>query len=100
MINLIFTLSMPGVNSWNGKWSGSDNFYLVHRKFQNRSRPDLESILSQKSFRHSFGDGWVAQVDVTETSEAEAKKLAKKSSGFCGYEWMIDSIIRNGDIRI
>ena len=88
-VNLIFTLSMPNVGSWNGKWSGTSNSYAVKRKV---NRKIVESLIG-KSFYYNFGDGWGANVSVKTVKNRE-----KVSGKFCGYDWMIDSIIKNGKI--
>jgi len=41
---------------------------------------------------------WGAAVAVNEVSSAEAANLRTKSNGFCGYEWMVDSILKHGRI--
>jgi hypothetical protein len=30
----------------------------------------------------------------------EARKIERKSVNFCGYDWMIESIIRDGEILV
>jgi hypothetical protein len=45
-----------------------------------------------------FGDGWGANVRMEAINSLEARMRRKVSSGFCGYEWMIDSIIKNNKI--
>ncbi len=96
MITVSFTLSMPGVNSWNGKWSGDEKLYAVVKTF--REVPARE-ILDKRRFSYSFGDGWIAAVTVAEVDKAAARRIKKLSAGFCGYDWMIDSIIRHGSIK-
>lgn len=86
-----FELSMPGRNSWNGKWSGQDSLYVIVRKF-GKKYPKLGS------YSYNFGDGWRASIAVREVTAPAAKELRKKSRGFCGYDWMVDSIVRDGDI--
>lgn len=44
-------------------------------------------------YTYNFGDGWVAAVSVR---EAKAREIP--SCRFCGYEWMIDSILKRGAI--
>lgn len=88
-INLIFELTMPNVGSWNGKWSGSNNKYTIKRKVNRK----ITAMLINKSFYYNFGDGWGANVKVT-----IAKNREKTSNKFCGYQWMIDSILKNGKI--
>ena len=92
-MRLAFMLSMPGVSSWNGKWTGEGKCYAIVRT---TGRADLAG----RSFGHNFGDGWFASVGVEVVPAAEARKLRRKSDGFCGYDWMVDSIIDHGEIRI
>jgi len=92
---LCFELSMPNVDSWNGKWTGERNYYakvisLGHSK-QNREKAD--QILSKRYFRYNFSDGWGAGINVKEVNAREAAKIRRKSDGFCSYDWMIKSII-------
>ena len=89
-----FELSMPGNNSWNGKWTGEDNFYARTRTVSEKDAAALKEYYS-----YSFGDGWRAAVKVRRVDGRSAAKIRKKSKGFCGYEWMIDSILQHGDIR-
>lgn len=89
-VELIFTLSMPNVGSCDGKWSGVGKVYTVKRKVKIGIAKDLIN----KSFYHNFGDGWGANVKVTLANYRE-----KVSKQFCGYEWMITSIINKGKIE-
>lgn len=85
-----FTLSMPGVGSWNGKWTGADRCYArVHKV----ARKDLDGLVG--GYHYNFGDGWRAYVNACEISAGEARKSRRKSVGFAGYDWMIDSILRD-----
>jgi hypothetical protein len=93
---------MPRNNAWNGKWTGDTKFYAKVFSFgrSKSSKEKAERILKEEYFTYNFGDGWVARIDVFEVDNKEKIKIRKKSNGFCGYNWMIDSIIDNGDIRI
>lgn len=93
MAKYLFTLSMPNRGSWNGRWSGEEKIYA-----KTRTIPDSHKI-ETKSYFYSWGDGWGASVNVQKVTQAEAAKMLRKSSGFCGYEWMIDSIIKCGKIE-
>lgn len=93
-----FTLSMPQVNSWNNRWSGEDRLYVVIKSF--RTEKYIERLKATPSHYYNFGDGWCASVSVKEVTAAEAKSLRKRSNGFCGYDWMIDSILAHGEIRV
>lgn len=90
---IVFELSMPGRGSWNGRWSGEDRCYV--RTYDQRYVPKEHW---NKSFYYRWDDGWEACVTVTQMPAKEARKLAKKSNGFCGYDWMIKSIIKFGEI--
>jgi hypothetical protein len=98
---LSFTLSMPQNNSWNGKWTGESSLYARTINFgkSKKAAEHAQSILKTGYFRHDFGDGWAAGISVKEVSAKEAAMIRKKSDGFCGYDWMIDSIKTYGDIR-
>lgn len=88
----IFTLSMPNRGSWNGGWSGERDKYVVDRVVK-------DEALNGRSFYYNFGDGWGANVHVDVVDGAKLKNAAiKGSKGFCGYDWMVDSIISHGKI--
>jgi hypothetical protein len=97
-MHFAFTLSMPSNNSWNGRWSGEERLYVRVKSFSTRPyKEQLAKLVGYHSYR--FGDGWVAAVSVKVVDADEKKKLLKKSAGFCGYDWMIDSLILHGEIR-
>ena len=85
---IVFELTMPHAGSWNGKWSGADKRYIrtMYEKQVPRECWD-------KDFYYRWDDGWFACVSVKRAKASEAKKLEMRSSGFCGYDWMIRSII-------
>lgn len=85
---LIFQLSMPSNNSWNGKWSGEENTYTVAKTV-----PATKADALKPRYTYSFGDGWVAAVSVREAAPRE-----KPTNRFCGYEWMITSILSRNAI--
>lgn len=108
---LCFKLSMPNVGSWNGKWTGESNLYVIVRNFGktkkgtikakgllNRKTPQFASQPESGHYYYNFGDGWGAGVDVYPVDAKEAGRLRRKSNGFCGYEWMVDSIVDYGGI--
>lgn len=90
---IIFELTMPGVGSWNGKFSGSDRIYA--KCYKNCKIP---KDIIDKDFYYNFGDGWCANVSVTKVDSLTCRNIMKKSKGFMGYDWMIDSIIKNKEI--
>lgn len=85
---VIFELSMPSNNAWDGKWSGEGNTYTVAKTLPNAKFDGLK-----RRYTYSFGDGWVAAVRVREAAPRE-----KATNRFCGYEWMIDSILKRDAI--
>jgi hypothetical protein len=99
---LAFKLSMPSNNSWNGKWSGDGQVYAQTRTVRKVPLPLASALAGREEarFSYAFGDGWVAAVAVTKVSGREATKLRRETRGFCGYDWMIDSIIAHGRIQI
>ena len=90
---IVFELSMPNRGSWNNKWSGDNEIFV--RCYDQRKVP---KEYWNKSFYHSWDDGWTACVTTRQVSYKEAQKLKQKSKGFYGYDWMITSIIRYGKI--
>lgn len=90
---IVFYLSMPGKGSWNGKWSGEGRLYA--RVSYERAVP---RILWGKSYFYRWDDGWEACVSVEKVPASEARKIKKASVGFCGYDWMIRSIMKYGRI--
>lgn len=93
-----FTLTMPSSPSWNGKWSGADRLWCVVREYTEARATEIAKATSSTHYYYRWDDGWAANVQARIVSAAEAAKLRKKSAGFKGYEWMIDSIERYGKI--
>lgn len=89
---LAFVLTMPNVGSWDGKWGFEGALYAKTQSF--REEPGVEPGM----YYYDFGDGWRAGIDVREVDSREAAQLRRKSKGFYGYEWMIESIIAKGEI--
>jgi len=94
---LSFVLSMPGVSSWNGKWTGEGNLYarVVNFGKTKKGEAKAKEILDKGYFHYSFRDGWSAGVTVKEVDAKTAAKIRRKTKGFYGYDWMIDSIRRD-----
>jgi hypothetical protein len=102
MTIICFELSMPDRGSWNGRWSGEGRPYARIRKFggSKATKEKAARILAEGSYYYNFADGWGASVSVRDVTPSEAAKIERKSAGFCGYDWMIDSIIRDGEILV
>ena len=90
-MRVLFTLSMPNVGSWNGKWGGERPDYTIVRSVPPKRAAEMAL---PNSFYHNFGDGWGARVSARLMGAGERRP---KSAGFCGYDWMVDRIIRWGD---
>ena len=91
---IVFELTFPNVGSWNGKWSGSDRIYV-----RTRDERKVPKEYWNKDFYYRWEDGWTARVLARRMTVNEARKLEKRSSGFCGYDWMINSIIKHSEIK-
>lgn len=91
---IVFELSMPNKGSWNGKWSQEGELFV-----RTCRECDVPKEYWGKAFFYSWDDGWTACVTLTRMPAAEARKQERRSKGFCGYDWMIKSIIKYGDIR-
>ncbi len=117
MKTLLFTLSMPNVGSWNGKWTSADKcFAIKHIVNDDLAKKIMKNVQSKPIYKdcfnseligyappscnylYNFGDGWCACVKVTQITAKEANKVMKKSQGFAGYDWMIYSILSNQEI--
>ena len=91
MTRVEFKLTMPGAASWNGKWSGDGrNHTLVH----NVDDAEVDRI-DGRSWSYSWPDGWRAEVTARVVKEGE---ILGASHGFNGYDWMVASILRYGEI--
>lgn len=98
-MQVAFILSMPGNNSWNGKWSGDGRCYAVIKSFRGKAEKRIRDMIALKSsYGYDFGDGWYASVQLGIVDAKKARQLRKDSKGFYGYEWMIESILRYGKI--
>ena len=91
---IVFELTMPNRGSWNGKWSQEDKLHVRVKKER-----DVPKEYWDRDFIYRWDDGWTACVSLRRMPAVEARKLDKQSSGFCGYDWMIDSICKKGFIE-
>lgn len=91
---------MPGNNSASGRWSGDDRFYAKVINFGKtiKGAAKAQKILDEGNYCYSFGDGWMACVSVREVTGNESRSVRRKSNGFCGYDWMVNSIRYDGAI--
>lgn len=96
---LAFVLTMPGRNTWNGRWSGEEMTFAVVKNLGRgqAARKKGEALLGNHGY--AWDDGWRANIEVREVDAAEARRLRAKSRGFCGYEWMVDNLLLYGSTR-
>jgi|688.fasta_scaffold1206191_1 hypothetical protein len=96
---LAFYLDMPQCGSWNGKWSGRQKKYVLVKDFKTHDQiENAKNILKVGYYNYSWSDGWCAGVTVEEVDAKTAKKIRRESDGFCGYNWMVDTICNYGKI--
>ena len=86
-----FKLTMPGKNSWDGKWSGDDRNFTIVRNVDDDQAIELDG----RSWSYGWPDGWRAEVSARVVREGE---VLKPSHGFHGYDWMVESILRHDKI--
>lgn len=96
-----FTLSMPGVGSWDGKWSRSGDCHVIVRALsaEQAARAFNRTGEADGYHHYSWPDGWAAGVTVRAVDRNEARRLRRKTDGFCGYGWMVQSIVECGEIH-
>lgn len=90
-----FKLTMPGRSSWDGKWSGQSRNYTIKKTLTDKIVAKLFGEKQRESWGYNFGDGWFASVEGRIVPKGER---LKKSDGFNGYDWMVRSIIADGEI--
>ena len=97
---LCFELSMPNVGSWNSQWFGGKDCYakVINFGHSKKAIKRAQRILDEGYYRYNFGDGWAAGIKVKEVDNKESARMRRKSKGFCGYDWMVDSIRLDGKI--
>jgi len=92
---------MPNNNAWNGRWSGENTLYarVINFGRSQKAEKQAKSIIDTGYYSYSFGDGWRAGIHVEEIDSKKARQIRRNSSGFCGYDWMIQSIKSYGEIK-
>ena len=86
-----FRLTMPNKGSRSGKWSGDDRNYTIVKSLPDKTVKELGlSVDATKTWHYSWDDGWGANITARIMAKGER---AKKSDGFCGYDWMVRNII-------
>jgi hypothetical protein len=85
---------MPSRGSWNGAWSGEGQNCTICKSLREIRVKEL--VAQGSSWTYNFGDGWFARVDMRVPVPGERRK---KSDGFSGYDWMVESILLHGRIK-
>ena len=98
---LAFELSMPGIGSWNKKWSGEGRYYAMVKNMgrSQKAKAQGHDIIANQPYNHSWDDGWRARIDVRQVDAQEARKIRRDTKGFCGYDWMVENIMLCGSIK-
>jgi len=91
-----FRLSMPGVNTASGTWSGAGKDYLIVKTLTDKTALNLLGERGVRSWSYAWSDGWVAGVRARILPPGVKPA---KSAGFAGYDWMVSSILAYGEIR-
>jgi hypothetical protein len=86
VIRVEFKLNMPGRTTWNGAWSGDDRNYTLVREVDDVVAAKLDG----RTWSYGWNDGWRARICAC---VVPADMQLAKSDGFCGYDWMVESIL-------
>lgn len=92
-----FTLTMPGNNSWDGRWSGDECLHAICRWVEDEEK--ARRLIEGSPYRYDFGDGWIACVTAAQVTRSKAGVIQRKSRGFAGYQWMVASLCEYGEIK-
>lgn len=96
---LAFVLTMPGRNTWNGRWSGEQSTYAIVKNLGRSKAAHEKGAALLGNHGYAWDDGWFANIEVREVDAKEARRLRAKSRGFFGYEWMVDNLLLYGNTR-
>ena len=89
----VFFLTVSNRYSSDTALSVENELYCKVKPFREKH----EAIIDDAYF-YNFKDGLRAIVEVKKVPSKEAVKMEKASKGFCGHEWMIESIEKHGQI--
>ena len=91
---LCFELTMPNRGSYNSKWSQEQDKHYIIRTYRTKAEIEKYSYLDGKDFYHRWDDGWTACISCSIIDAKEDTKRRKINKGFCGYDWMVSSILK------
>ena len=95
---ICFKLTMPNRASWNGHWSGENDVHVITKTDRQIGKKRCKE-LDGRDFFYRWDDGWCACISCQIIDRKEYMKLRNKNRGFCGYDWMVRSIIAFDEIR-
>lgn len=98
IVYLVFELTMPGRGSWNNKWSGERDKHYNICKVPYSLYKERYSDFDGKDWWYNWGDGWVASISCETVDSQHINGYRKANAGFCGYDWMVQSIMKDGTI--
>ncbi|MHB8281271.1 MAG: hypothetical protein ACYDDE_00535 [bacterium] len=92
------TSANTGNNS--GKWSG---YSKKHGKIIKLSESDFKkfknTVQNKYFWSHRFSDGWLISFSLNIIDSYKANKIKKTLDGVCGYENIVNEIIKTGEIK-
>ena len=88
---------MPNSGSWNGRWSGEKDRHCIIRDYSEKDFENYKKNLIGTWF-YRWDDGWTACINGDEITRETATKLKRLKTSFCGYDWMVGSIVKYGKI--
>ena len=95
---LCFELSMPNRGSWDGRWSEENDVHVITKTDRQIGKKRIQE-LDGKSYFYRWDDGWCASVSCRIIDAKESARLRRRNRGFCGYDWMVRSIIADDKIE-
>lgn len=95
---VVFELTMPNRGSYNGRWSQENDKHLIFKYYTPKQ---FESVKDKiiGDFYYRWDDGWTACVSSKVIDGVESRRLHRLNRNFCGYDWMVDSILEYGTIK-
>ena len=96
---LQFTLNKPNKETIVDR-EFTKKVYARILKIDEKKIPNIMDILKTKYFHYDFNDEWSGGVTVEKVTKKRAEFVSKNTLGFATYQWMIDSILKDGFIHL
>ena len=80
-----------------GSWVPADDKFLATTR-QFMSQGTACKFVEHGEYVFDMEDGRRAVITAQRINEAQRNRLVRESDGFCGCEWMVDSIVKHGKI--